>query len=68
MNQKTNRLAESTIMRGRRVEFAEFDNLCEQGKISDPLISSFGDGYGEPYNPHRLVYDYRDNELVWTET
>lgn len=35
----------------------EFDKLCRQRAFSSgPYRDTFGDGYGEPYNPNRFVF------------
>ena len=54
------------IKKGKKLTKAEFDRLGKAGKITDAKISSFGDGYGEPYNPNRLIWGYLDGEIVWT--
>ncbi len=39
------------------VRFREFDLLANDEDWEDgPYRSSFGDGYGEPYNPNREVW------------
>ena len=40
-----------------QVSIADFDTLARKKKFSDgPHISTFGDGYGEPYQPERPVW------------
>lgn len=34
----------------------EFNKLVEDGFKDGPWMETFGDGYGEPYNPHRQAY------------
>jgi hypothetical protein len=35
----------------------EFDEHAKEKNFEEgPLIETFGDGYGEPYNPNRLVF------------
>lgn len=46
---------------------SEFDALCREKKITGAQMESFGDGHGEPYNPHRLIFGRLDGELVWAE-
>jgi hypothetical protein len=58
---------EAVIKKGLRLEKNDFDNLCRSGDIEHPYIDAFGDGYGEPYNPKRIIWGYRDNQLIWTE-
>ncbi len=52
---------------GKRLPKSEFDKLCREKKIKNAQMDSFGNGYGEPYHPNRLIFGYLDNELVWTE-
>ena len=52
---------------GKRLPKSSFDKFGRKGKIKDAQMESFGDGYGEPYNSHRLIFDYLNDELVWTE-
>jgi len=33
-----------------------FDHLVKAGIIAKPFRDSFGDGPGEPYNPHRQAF------------
>lgn len=41
----------------RFIEKKEFDDLCKQKVfITGPAIETFGDGYGEPYNPIRQIF------------
>lgn len=61
-------LTEDEIKKGRRIPLLEFNELCVLGKIKRAEVSGFGDGYGEPYNPKRLVFGYINDELVWSET
>lgn len=40
-----------------RIEKADFDKLARDREFADgPFIESFGDGYGDPYNPHRTIW------------
>ena len=35
----------------------QFDDWCKADEFQyGPMKETFGDGYGEPYNPHRMVY------------
>ena len=47
----------------------EFDELARAHRFADgPWISSFGDGYGEPYVPHRFRHVWGrldDGRTVW---
>lgn len=54
------------IMSGRKLSLIEFDSWCKNGKITDAKEETFGDGYGEPYNPHRLLFGTLGKEDVWT--
>lgn len=47
----------------------EFNKLCRNGAFEDgPFSDSFGDGYGEPYNPWRQAFGrLKDGRVVWTE-
>lgn len=39
------------------LDIEEFNRLARAGEFSEgPFISSVGDGYGEPYLPHRPVW------------
>jgi hypothetical protein len=41
----------------RHVTRDEFDNFCYTNFFADgPHQSSFGKGYGEPYNPHSCIF------------
>ena len=53
---------------GKQIPKSEFDQLCKEKKIRDAQEESFGDGYGEPYNPNRLIFGHLNGELVWTES
>lgn len=48
---------------------AEFDTLCDTKAFVDgPYMDTFGDGYGEPYNPYRQAWGVReDKTVVFTE-
>ena len=48
----------------------EFDKLIEDEAFKDgPWADSFGDGYGQPYYPHRQAFGLlKDGRLVFTET
>lgn len=36
---------------------AEFDTACRAGQFAEgPVVDSFGDGPGEPYNPNRQAW------------
>lgn len=38
------------------IDIEEFDKLARAKQFDEgPLIDSFGDGYGEPYQPQRTV-------------
>ena len=53
---------------GRRIKLSEFNALFKAGRLTDAKISSFGDGYGEPYQPVRTCWGILDGqEIVWTE-
>jgi hypothetical protein len=52
---------------GVRMERPEFDRLCREKKIANPQMETFGDGQGDPYNPVRLIFGYRNGNLVWTK-
>ena len=47
---------------------AEFDEQAKQGGFRDgPCRDSFGDGYGEPYNPNRQAFGIlRNGRAVYT--
>lgn len=34
-----------------KIPRADFDDLARKGKLSEAWLSSFGDGYGDPYIP-----------------
>jgi hypothetical protein len=39
------------------ITIEEFDRLARFGAFAEgPVISGFGDGYGEPYTPSRAVW------------
>ena len=39
------------------ISISEFDDLARKGQfLNGPFVSTFGDGYGEPYNPDRPVW------------
>ena len=62
-------LAQAEIRRvGRQIPKTQFDELCRQKKIENPQRESFGDGYGDPYNPTRLIFGYFKGQLVWIES
>jgi len=42
-------------MEPRDMPIEEFNALVRSGKITDAMISTFGDGYGEPYIEDREV-------------
>lgn len=46
-----------------------FDELYDNRQFTDgPFIDSFGDGYGEPYNPNRQAFGVtRDGRCVFCE-
>lgn len=46
---------------------AEFDRLCDDDQFQlGPYLNSFGDGYGEPYNPNREAGGIlKDGRVVW---
>lgn len=55
-----------------RIDIAEFDRLARDKQFADgPHISTFGEGYGEPYDMARRVFgtlkDGRkvESEKVW---
>ena len=33
--------------------------------ITDATMESFGDGYGDPYVPHRRAWGTQDGKMVW---
>lgn len=44
-------------MSDERVAKAEFDQLCRDKAFTDgPHVSTFGDGPGDPYQPHRELW------------
>lgn len=43
----------------------DFDLAVRDGRITDPVIETFGDGYGEPYNPNRKAFGTLDGKKVW---
>ena len=49
---------------------AEFDKLARAKKfVVGPFLESFGDGYGEPYNPDRQIFGkLEDNTCAFTTT
>lgn len=62
----------ATWLRGRKavqLPKAEFDRLAKAvGFIEGPFRDTFGDGYGEPYNPNRQAFGrLRDGRLVFAE-
>lgn len=39
------------------IPIKEFNDFCRKKEFSEgPFVSTFGDGYGEPYNPNRDVW------------
>lgn len=46
---------------------AELDKLLDAGEFVDgPFLSTFGNGYGEPYNPNRQAGGtLKDGRIVW---
>lgn len=46
----------------------EFDKLVRTGQFADgPVLSAYGDGYGDPYNPDRQAGGtLKDGRIVWT--
>ena len=52
------------------ITIEEFNALCRQQAFEDgPQICSFGEGYGEPYHPHRRVWGIlKDGRKVQSET
>jgi len=47
---------------------AEFDQLVDDGFVDGPFRDTFGDGYGEPYNPHRQAFGMlKDGRGVYCE-
>lgn len=48
----------------------EFDQLARDKKFKEgPHIDSFGDGYGDPYSPHRTIWGtLKDGRKVRSET
>jgi hypothetical protein len=53
---------------GKKILIKEFDKLCKEKKFKEgPFIETFGDGYGEPYNPNRYVKGVlKNNKKVWS--
>ena len=51
----------------RRLPIGEFDDLARAGGFEEgPFVSNFGDGYGEPYMPVRIVCGtLKGGEEVW---
>lgn len=47
----------------------EFDVLMnEPGFVDGPFVETFGDGYGEPYNPNRQAFgELKDGRGVFCE-
>lgn len=60
-------MIEGWMTEENRVGKAQFDELCEQDAFSDgPNVSTFGDGYGEPYNPNREAWGtLKNGTKVW---
>lgn len=52
---------------GRQMGIKHFNAEVKIGLVQDARIDSFGDGYGEPYNPIRTVWGWKNGELVWSE-
>jgi hypothetical protein len=50
-----------------RVTKKEFDQFCKDGLVKgDPMVSTFGDDYGEPYNPNREAFaTLKNGRRVW---
>ena len=48
---------------------ADFDAQLEAGQFAvGPYRETFGDGYGEPYNPHRQAFGkLNDGRVVYCE-
>ena len=48
----------------------QFDKMAEAGEFEvGPFKESFGDGYGDPYNPNRQLFGrLNDGRLVYAET
>ena len=46
---------------------AEFDALMDSKQFaSQPILNTFGDGYGEPYRPNRQAGGtLKDGRVVW---
>jgi len=46
-----------------------FDELVRNGQFEmGPFMDTFGDGYGEPYNPRRQLYGkLKDGRFVFAE-
>lgn len=53
---------------GKKISIKLFDKFCIEKKFRDgPFIESFGDGYGEPYNPKRYVKGVlKSGKKVWS--
>lgn len=60
-------MIEGWMTEGNRVSKATFDAHYRDGDfVGDPMISNFGDGYGEPYNPNREAWGVlKDGTKVW---
>lgn len=52
-----------------RIPIAEFDRLAREKQFADgPYIDTFGDDYGEPYNPVlRVIGTLKDGRRVESE-
>lgn len=50
-----------------QIDKKTLDVFHEAGDFSDgPFLSSFGDGYGQPYNPNRQAGGtLKDGRIVW---
>lgn len=52
---------------GQDIAINEFNKLGKEGQFKEgwPLVETFGDGYGEPYNPERIVVGMlKDGRIV----
>jgi hypothetical protein len=52
---------------GYQIKKSEFDELVKNKQFSDgPYLDTFGDGYGEPYNPNRHAWGkLKNGKEVW---
>lgn len=62
-------IEEHKLRSARYVTRKEFDAMCKQKVfVCGPAIDTFGDGYGEPYNPVRQAFGGLENgECVFTD-